>query len=103
MLPVSDAVNLDTGAEVRIFLNIRPDSPLSASLRQASYEAQITSEGILAFRLKASLNNPVRLSSPKSSYRIGLRGTAKIYGKEVTLFYYLMRRPLTALRQRVGL
>jgi len=95
-LPVSDAVNLDTGAEVLIFLNIRPDSPLSASLRQASYEAQITSEGILTFCLKASLKNPFSL-------RIGLRGTAKIYGKEVTLFYYLMRRPLTALRQRLGL
>jgi hypothetical protein len=35
--------------------------------------------------------------------RIGLKGTAKIYGPRVTLFYYIMRRPLAALRQLVGL
>lgn len=96
-LPVSDAIHLDTGADVLIFLNIEPERPLPAQLRQSSYEAHPTSDGILAFRLKSSLTDKGRTP------RIGLRGTAKIYGKKVTLFYYLMRRPLAALRQYLGI
>ncbi len=96
-LPVEDAINLEKGADVLIFLNVEPDRPLPARLRQASYEAQVTPEGTLAFRLKATLIQKERIP------RIGLRGTAKIYGKEATLFYYLMRRPLTALRQYLGM
>ncbi|MDM8551721.1 HlyD family efflux transporter periplasmic adaptor subunit [Desulfobacterales bacterium HSG2] len=96
-LPVADAINLDTGAEVLIFLNVEPDRPLPAKLRQASYDAHLTPDGILAFRLKSSFVHKGKTP------RIGLRGTAKIYGKEVTLFYYLMRRPLAALRQYFGI
>ncbi|MCB2180936.1 MAG: HlyD family efflux transporter periplasmic adaptor subunit [Desulfobulbaceae bacterium] len=96
-LPVEDAINLQKGAEVLLFLNIRPDRPIEAALRQASYEASITPEGILAFRLKVSL------STEQEVPRIGLRGTAKIYGKSVPFYYYLLRRPLTFLRQTLGI
>ena len=93
MLPVEDAINLEPGAEVKIFLNIRPDAPIAAHLRRAAFEAENTKTGILAFRLLATLDQ-----SPPP--RIGLRGTARIYGDEVRLWYYLLRRPLIHLRQR---
>jgi len=96
-LLVEDAINLETGAQVLIFLNVEPDRPLSARLRKASYEAQATPEGTLVFRLKATITEKGRVP------RIGLRGTAKIYGKRVSLFYYLMRRPLATLRQTLGM
>ena len=96
-LPVDDAINLETGAKVRMFLNIDPTRPLGATLRQASYEAEITPEDILAFRLKASFDADTPLP------RMGLKGTAKIYGNKVPLFYYLMRRPIGALRQTLGI
>ncbi len=96
-LPVSDAVNLETGADVLIFLNAEPNRPLPAKLRRADYEARLTPDGVLSFRVKASL------SGEAHPPRIGLRGSAKIYGKEVTLFYCIMRRPLSALRQYFGL
>jgi hypothetical protein len=51
----------------------------------------------LGYRLKATLDDPAHMP------RIGLRGTAKIYGEKVTLFYYLARRPLAAARQFLGL
>ena len=35
--------------------------------------------------------------------RIGSRGTAKLYGQWVPLSYSLLRRPLTAARQFIGL
>lgn len=95
-LPVDDAINLEPGARVRMFLNIDPANPLDAHLRQTSYEAEVTPDDILAFRLKASFDEGTPLP------RIGLQGTAKVYGDKVPLFYYLLRRPISALRQTFG-
>lgn len=95
-LPVADAINLGPGADVRLFFNIAPDRPVAACLYQAAYEARVTPDNILAFRLKA------RLAENETPPRIGLRGTAKIYGEKVCLIYYLLRRPLAAVRQFVG-
>jgi len=95
-LPVADAITLKTGAEVEFFLDIAPSAPLQAKLRQASYEATVSPGNLLAYRLKATLEDPAQMP------RIGLRGTAKIYGQRVTLFYYLARRPLAAARQFLG-
>jgi phosphotransferase system IIA component len=96
-LPVADAITLKTGADVDFFLNIAPDSPLRATLRQASYEATQSPGGLLGYRLKA------KLSDAAHPPRIGLKGTAKVFGERVSLFYYLLRRPLAAARQFVGL
>jgi hypothetical protein len=95
-LPVADAINLEPGAEVALFLNIAPERRIDATLRYASYEASVAPDGALSYRLKATLT---RNAPPP---RIGLKGTAEIYGQKVSLFYYLMRRPLAALRQMTG-
>jgi hypothetical protein len=95
-LPVADAINLEPGTEVALFLNIAPERRIDATLRYASYEAAQGPDGALSYRLKATL--AVSAAPP----RIGLKGTAEIYGQKVTLFYYLMRRPLAALRQMTG-
>lgn len=96
-LPVDDAINLDIGTDVRIFLNVDPTSPVDAMLNQTSYEAEITPENVLAFRLKA------KFSGADKSPRIGLKGTAKIYGDRVILIYYLLRRPFAATRRFLGI
>lgn len=95
-LPVADAITLAPGAAVDFFLNVAPDSPLRARLRQASYQATMSPAGVLAYRLKAEFADKDRPP------RIGLRGTAKVHGDPVTLFYYLVRRPFAAARQLVG-
>ena len=95
-LALDDAIILQPGAKVRLFLNTDPVSPLEATLRYASYEASETSPGILAYSLKASF-----LDAGKKP-RLGLKGVAKLYGDDTTLFIYLFRRPLTALRQQGG-
>ncbi len=96
LLPVRDAITLDLGTEVNMFLNIAPGSPLAASLTFASYQAEITAEGVLAFRLKAALNDN------NNKPRIGLRGTAKLYGEKSPIIMHVLRRPLAAIRQWLG-
>ncbi|MCQ4319491.1 efflux RND transporter periplasmic adaptor subunit [Stutzerimonas stutzeri] len=94
-LPVADAIGLEQGAEVALFLDSDPLNRHGATLERAAYQAQSTSSGQLAYRLDAIFD-----ASPP---RIGLRGTAKVFGDRAPLALYLLRRPLAALRQAVGL
>jgi len=82
---------------VKLFLNTDPTRPLPASVYRVSYDATEGPDGSLGFIVKSTFDKDVALP------RIGLKGTAKIYGDKVTLFYYLMRRPLASLRQNLGL
>jgi multidrug resistance efflux pump len=94
-LAVGDAIALEPQAEVALFLDSDPLQRHLATLEHAAYEAQPTAGGQLAYRLDASF----REAPP----RIGLRGTAKIFGERAPLALYLLRRPLAGLRQSVGL
>jgi hypothetical protein len=38
-----------------------------------------------------------------SPVRLGLRGSARLDGQEVSLGYFLLRRPISAVRQWLGL
>ncbi|WIX34413.1 HlyD family efflux transporter periplasmic adaptor subunit [Salinicola sp. JS01] len=94
-LPVGDAIALQPGAEVALFLDSDPLHRHQARLERAAYEAQSTAAGQLAYRLDAAF-----VDAPP---RIGLRGTAKLFGDRAPLAYYLLRRPLAAARQSLGL
>ena len=96
-MPVSDAIVISAGAEIKVFLDYDPLNSLDAVLRFASYEAELTPEEILAYRIIADLDSGV------DKPRIGLQGTAKIYGERMSLFFYLFRRPIATLRQYVGI
>ncbi|WP_232821214.1 efflux RND transporter periplasmic adaptor subunit [Oceanimonas marisflavi] len=99
MLGVKDSIALTPGAEVRVFLDSAPLSSLSASLHLADYEPQRTPDNQMAYRLVARLVDGQGLSKLP---RIGTRGTAKVYGERVSLFFYLFRRPITGFRQWLG-
>lgn len=95
-LPVADAIDLEAGAPVRLFLNTDPENPRDATLSFASYRAQRGADNLLTFRIKAQLPNEMK------PLRIGLKGTAKLYGAQVPLAYYVFRRPIAAARQWLG-
>jgi len=99
-LPVADAINLEEGAEVRVFLQVAPLTPIDATLSHTSYQAVTSPEGISAYRLRARLD--AEDARALALARIGLKGTAKIYGRSAPLAYYLFRRPLAALREWTG-
>jgi len=94
-LPVADAITLDPGAPVKLFLTVRPLSPLSGVITETSYQATLSPDSIPSYRLRASVTG--------DDIRIGLRGTARLQGDWVVLGYYLMRRPLATMREWTGL
>lgn len=96
-LPIADAIKLEPGAEVKFFLNVDPAAPISASLYFSAYQAEVTPDDALAYRLKA------RFKPAEVLPRIGLKGTVKVFGSQVPFVYYVLRRPLAALRQWMGM
>jgi hypothetical protein len=95
-LPVPDAINLEVGADIRVYLQTRPLDALTATLEQTSYQATLSPDGVASYRVRGRLIDG-------DQAHIGLRGVAKIYGERLPVAYWVMRRPLGALRQWVGL
>ena len=97
-LPLDDAISLPEQAEIRLFLNSSPAWPVPARLQRIAYRATPTADGTLAYKVRASLD---KQQSP--ALRIGLKGTAKLYGQRTPLLVYILRRPLTTLRIWLGI
>ncbi|CAK0772308.1 hypothetical protein WCLP8_4850003 [uncultured Gammaproteobacteria bacterium] len=96
-LAVRDAIALTSGTEVELFLDADPLRPLPATLASASYEAEMTPSGVMSYRLNAAFSGEAAQLP-----RIGLQGTAKVYGMPAPLALVLFRRPLATLRQTLG-
>lgn len=95
-LPLADAIDLKIGDEVELFLQADPLTPVRAKLRYLAHEAVDRPEGHQAFRVRATL-------AQASTQRVGLKGTAKLYGPSVPLAYWMLRRPLATLRTHLAL
>jgi len=94
-LAVADAIPIDEGALVRLFLNASPGRPVEASLRFVAYEAVQRPDLTYAYRLRAQL-------AEETAHRVGLKGTVKIYGDRVPVAYWVLRRPIGGLRTTFG-
>lgn len=92
LLAVDDRMTLSDGDDVRFFLNSRPTDAIDAQLTRIAYRSTLQNDGQYAFELKADMD------SAATPLTMGLKGVAKIYGQRTTLFYYLLRRPLSHLR-----
>lgn len=95
-LAVGDAIALDPGAPVRLFLDVDPLRSLPAVLVHAAYEPDLSDDQILGYRILAHLEDGV------APPRIGLKGIARIEGPSAPLALHLFRRPLAAVRQFLG-
>ena len=95
-LPVKDAISLSRGNQVTFYLDTDPLNPIPFVVDYSSFEPSLTPDQIVAYRIVADS------TEGSTTPRIGLRGTAKLYGEQVSLAYYLFRRPITFVRQSLG-
>lgn len=96
-LPVKDAITLQQGSSIRVFLHTDPLHPLEARLKWAEYRPKISPMGFFAYRIQAEFKDT------ETPPRIGLRGSATLMGQKVSLLYVIFRKPFTFLRQTTGL
>ncbi|MEM9357575.1 MAG: HlyD family efflux transporter periplasmic adaptor subunit [Pseudomonadota bacterium] len=97
-MPVADGQLLKPGADSKVFLDSEPLAPFGAKVVRADYQARAVDGTTVAFRALADLQLDGR-----NSPRLGVRGSAQVYGDNVPLGLYLFRRPITAVRQWIGL
>jgi|AGTN01.1.fsa_nt_gi hypothetical protein len=93
-VPVSDVATFEQGSETLFFPNVAPDRPVPARLSYAGHASQPTPEGVLAHRFRARFD-----AEGAPPLRLGLKGTAKIYGERRPLLLWLLRKPLATVRQ----
>lgn len=96
-VPVADLVTFDPDAEVLFFSNVAPDRPVGGTLSSMGYAAAVNPEGVLAYTARAILDSGVE------SQRLGLKGTAKIYGSHRPFILWVLRRPLAVMREWLSL
>lgn len=95
-LPMSETLPLRQGERLLFFPNISPHTPLPGTLTFIGYQASETPDAGLAFTLRASF------APGETLPRLGLRGTAKLYGERMPLVILLLRRPFLQVRQWLG-
>ncbi len=96
-LPVSDAIVLPKNASVVLYLNATPLSPVDGHVRYIGHEAILRPDGSYAYRVRA------KLDPGEHGSRVGLKGTAKVSGQFVPFAYLVLRKPLGAVRQFLGI
>lgn len=95
-LAVGDAIALGPNAPVKLYLNASPLRPVNAQLRYVSHDAAARPDGSFAYRVRATLTE-------QTDHRVGLKGTVRLQGDWTPLAYWMLRRPLAALRTNLGL
>jgi len=91
-VPEASVVSFEPGSEVVFFSNLSPDQPLYGRLVFASYASTATADGVMSYAFRAALD-------PGVTPRLGLKGTAKIYGPRKALVLWLLRRPIAVVRE----
>jgi len=93
-IDINDSIDINSKSEVLYYSNKNPFTAIKAKIVYSSYEAYVTPEDNIAYRVTANITDK------KSNIIIGDHGQLKIYSsKKVSLFRYLLQRPVATLRQ----
>jgi hypothetical protein len=96
-LPVADSIFLEPDARALLFLDSDPLNAREAAIEHINYQATPSANGDLAYEVMARMKD-----TGDDLPRLGVQGTAQVYGRTVPMAFYLFRRPLTFARQRLG-
>lgn len=91
-----DNIIFNQEVPVKVFLNTDPDTTYETTLDYVSKESTISKQNIPVF-IGESLWN-----EQPENVKIGQKGTAILYGENVSLFYYIFRKPWAYLRYLFG-
>ncbi len=96
-LAESDNIALDLKTPIKVFLNIHPEISDLAKITYIANESTLDEHQVPSFIAEADW-----VKQP-ADVKLGLKGTAIVYGENVSLFYFVIRRPLASLRHLMGI
>ena len=97
-IPEDDNIPLDKDKPIYVFLNPHPETGYEAKLTYISQSTVITERHIPSFVAEAEWIEPLN-----PDVKLGLKGSAILYGNRVTIFYYIFRKPLATMRTFFGI
>ncbi len=89
-LPEADNVDFDHEGDVKVILNAFPDASLAASLTYVANSVVPSPQGVSSIPAEAHFNGDAQGKDDRM--RIGLKGSAVLYGENVSLIYWLLRK-----------
>lgn len=94
-IPENDNVDVDPSRPIQVILNVSPETTLTATLAYVSNEVTLNKASLPSYVAEAHwLERDIDVKP-------GLQGTSILYGKKVTLFYYLIRKPWIFVRHLI--
>ncbi len=93
---MDNMINIDKTAPAYFYGNENPIQSVRAQIKYINPIAEARPDGTLAYFGVAILPK----DSPAS---LGEQGTMKLFGKRVSLAYYLLRKPMRYIRQHLGI
>lgn len=96
-VPEDDNVTLDLSKPIKIFLNVYPATSFQAKITYISSYTHVTEKQIPSFIAEAEWVGETE------GVKLGLKGTAILYGDDVSVFYWVIRKPLAYVRRFLGI
>jgi len=92
----NDAIDLSEGGQIKFFPDAKPLEAVTGLVDSVGFFASRSDTDELAFRVVA---DP---ADNKETLRLGMKGTARLYGDKVSIAYQVLRKPISAIRKNVG-
>jgi Biotin-lipoyl like len=96
-LPENDNIRFDRQKPIKLILNADPSSKYEAVLNYVAIQTSDNPQGGASFIAEAEL------TVPEAQIKVGSKGSAIVYGEEVRMGYWLLRKPLASIRHFLGL
>lgn len=94
-IPVDAMLDLDNNAALSFSPNVSPLRSFDGKVISMGYQSSADPDGLLTYKVRAVLDGD-------SDLRIGWKGSAKIYDDWSILGYAILRRPIIAIRNILG-
>lgn len=95
-IPESDNIDLSATKAIRVFLNVYPDKSYDATINYISSYTTLNDKSVPSFVAEA------RWDKPENGTKLGWKGTAILYGDNVSIFYWIVRKPWAYIRNLFG-
>lgn len=95
-LPENDNIRFDRKKPVRVILNADPGSKYEAALSYVAPQTSKNPGGGASFMAEAEW------PAPDSRIKVGSKGSAIVYGEDVCIGYWLLRKPIAGIRDFLG-
>ncbi|MAS86505.1 MAG: hypothetical protein CMH30_00800 [Micavibrio sp.] len=96
-IPIDSLLPISEKSKTSFYLNVTPLSSYRATIKSIGYQASPDPDGLLTYKMRADIKQKDK------DLRIGWKGTAKIKSNWSILGYAVLRKPLIALRNLLGL